>query len=452
MLREGDDSRISSDAGNDLTRATATVNETVPLPSFRASIDQQSGSNGSFSAGCRTMGHATRHVDTNNGATAVEPAGRLSAGHWRHLETGLQQRFEATNACLNAVIRKYSLPAFLKSSPFLTRRIEAMLAPIGRPPNSDPSWTWFGSTDLHFAADGQLTVLDHNFSGATGLDTLAELINAGGKSETPAAERMARILFQGGSCARDRSEPGSSDVAVLDPGYCSATFGANEFLARCLNAHVARSSDLSVRSDGVFLRAGRQLVRLSTIVRRIDDDLLDPNCFRPDSLVGVPGLVRVWKHGLVNVVSPPGTCVANDRSFGMLIPRMIREFLGQSPLLSSAEVLECSDPVVLRTVLKSCEHFAIRTNDPQHPARPYFGGSGSTMEFAEMQNRLIRNPTAFVARPLLPSLENAGLNLRIFASCDAGFRLLRAALARPCQPDGGASQTVDSSGAVSVIL
>ena len=375
----------------------------------------------------------------------------MSGDQWRFLETGLRQRFEAISACMDALIRKQNLPQFLKLSPFLTARIETLPAPVGTPQN-DAAWTWFGSTDLHLASDGELTVLDHNFSCATGLDTLAQRIHATGTNIREVAAEMSRVLFRGGSCFRELCDLGASDVVVLDPGFYSPTFHANEFLARCLNAHIARSSDLSVRTNGIFLRAGDEEVRISTVVRRIDDDLLDPNCFRPDSLVGLPGLVRAWKKGLVSVVSPPGACIANDRSFGMLIPHMIREFLGQSPLLRSAEVLECGDPVVRKTVLRSIEKFAIRTNDPQHPARAYFGGKGSAVEFAEMLNRLNRNPSAFVARPLLPSRERIGLNLRVFASFEAGFRLLRAALVRPCQPDGGAPQALETGGAVSAIL
>ncbi len=186
------------------------------------------------------------------------------------------------------------------------------------------------------------------------------------------------------------------------------------------------------------------------IVRRIDDDLLDPNCLRPDSLIGVPGLVRAWKRGLVSVVSPPGSRVSNCRSFGMLIPQMIRELLGESPVLDSAEVLECSDPVALNLVLRCCDCFAIRTNDPQHPARPFFGDSAGAAEFSAMRNSLTRNPSAFVARRLLPagSSQPAGQSLRVFASHSRGFRLLRAGLARPCQPDGGAPQAVDPCGQV----
>ena len=450
MLRECDNSTLSSDSGNDWHSTELMFGGAALLPPFRAQFVQQTGSHAPCSTLGGSTGSASQAIQEVLPATAGT-AGRISAGQWRFLEAGLRQRFEAISACMDVLIRKQNLPEFLKVSPFLTARIESMLGPVGVPQNV-ATWTWFGSTDLHLTSDGELTVLDHNFSCATGLDTLAHLIHATGTDDLQVAAQLSRVLFRGGSCCRELCDPGFSNVVVLDPGFYSATFHANEFLARCLNAHIARSSDLCVTTDGVFLHAGHEQLRISTVVRRMDDDLLDPNCFRPDSLVGLPGLVRAWTKGLVNVVSPPGACIANDRSFGILIPHMIREFLGQSPLLRSAAVLECGDPAVRKKVLSSIEQFAIRTNDPQHPARAYFGNTGSKVEFAELLNRLHRNPSAFVARPLLPSRERAGLNLRVYAGFDAGFRLLRAALVRPCQPDGGAPPALETGSAVSAML
>jgi uncharacterized circularly permuted ATP-grasp superfamily protein len=195
----------------------------------------------------------------------------------------------------------------------------------------------------------------------------------------------------------------------------------------------------------VYLRLGAEPVRVSTIVRRIDDDLLDPNCLRPDSLVGLPGLIRAWKQGLVNVISPPGISVANSRTFGKLIPRMIREFLGEEPELPSATVLECEDPETLKHVLNNLKDYAIRTNDPLHPARPFFGRTGMAVEFANLLHRLRSNPAAYVARPLLDESNDVGLNLRVFATSGRSIRLLPIAIGRRCQPDGGAPLSIGTN-------
>jgi uncharacterized circularly permuted ATP-grasp superfamily protein len=123
---------------------------------------------------------------------------------------------------------------------------------------------------------------------------------------------------------------------------------------------------------------------------------------------------------------------------------MIRHYLGEEPLLSSAKVLECEDADVLRHVLANLKDYAIRTNDPLHPSRPFFGRRGMAVEFADLLARLRRNPEAYVARPLLPDQPDNGLNLRFFATAGPQFHLLPTVIGRRCQPDGGASLAVGS--------
>ena len=318
--------------------------------------------------------------------------------------------------------------------------VQKVLAPIAGISRTDIFWGWFGTTDLSIDAEGQILVLDHDFSLPTGLERLVSGAESGAMND-----RIATQLF-GRATALDRRR---GETVVLDPGFYSASFQANEFLARCLNAHLARQSDLSVRADGVFLKIGGSLRQVRTVVRRVDDDLLDPNCFRPDSLVGLPGLVKAWKAGLVNVVNPPCTGLVRLRSFGRLIPRMIETYLDQEPLLKSIEVLECTDTDTLRMIVARPEKFAIRTSDPLHPARPFFGRTGTMIEFSDLLTRIRRNPFGWVARPLLHE-SSARINLRTFASLSGSFRLLRAGLVRDAQPDGGASLAIRSDTPVRV--
>jgi uncharacterized circularly permuted ATP-grasp superfamily protein len=201
----------------------------------------------------------------------------------------------------------------------------------------------------------------------------------------------------------------------------------------------------------VFLQTASALSRVSTIVRRIDDDLLDPNSMRPDSLVGLPGLIRAWRNGVVNVVSPPGASLANIRSFGRMIPTMIREYLSEEPILNSARVIECSDPEALETVLDHVGEYAIRTNDPLHPARPYFGRTGVPSELSGLLAQIRRHPEAYIARPLLAEDEAAGMSLRLYSSLSRSFRLLRVGLARMCQPDGGAPLIINPDAPMAVV-
>lgn len=424
MLLDSDNSMMVIPSATAVSDGVA-VQSIARTPVSRASAVEETGS--------------TWNSTPDLASTEPEPF-RFSTGGWNSLERGIKQRFEAVSACLYELVTGKSVPGFLRDSPELAVALQKTLAPIAGISRTDILWGWFGTTDFSIDSNGETLVLDHDFSLPTGLDRLA------GAGDTCELSDLISTQLFGRDSSLDRRR---GETVVLDPGFYSASFQGNEFLARCLNAHMARQSDLTVRPDGVFLRVGGALRQVRTIVRRVDDDLLDPNCFRPDSLVGLPGLVRAWKSGLVNVVSPPCTGVVRLRSFGRLIPRMIREYLHQDPILKSADVLECTDTETLKMIVARPEKFAVRTNDPLHPARPFFGRTGTIAEFSDLLTRIRRNPFGWVARPLLPE-SSSRVHLRTFASLSGSFRLLRAGLVRDAQPDGGASLAIASDTAVRI--
>jgi len=432
MLRETNNAMTAIGSRAESSWKHNSIAKGADVPSFRASQVDQTGI--LRAADAASEGRVDR-IAPHTAAAAHENSYRdaLSDDAWRLLELGLKQRFDSVAACMDRIVSRGMIPAFLNGSDYLPKAMAAALGPVQGVTRCDVAWTWLVSTDLYWAPTGELTVLDHNFSLPTGLERLSPNNNASTLSE---------FLFS--DWRMDAGGERGGEVAVLDPGFYSATFRGNEFLARCLNAHLVRSSDLTIRPDGVFLKVGGKTPRIDTIVRRIDDDLLDPNCYRPDSLVGLPGIVRAWKNGLVNVVSPPGSEFANSRSFGRLIPVMIREFLDQEPLLRSPEILECGVAEDLQKVAANVRQYAIRTNDPRHPAQPFFGSGGRQVECSDLIRQIGRNPSAYVARPLLPKDRASGLHLRVFATMGRSFRLLRQAIGREAQPDGGAPFSIGS--------
>ena len=430
MLREGDNSMMAISPKNGLFRN--------PQPDYRKQVPflQAAAAQGTsiqhdlkpedVVEGVCSPAEATdfsSHVANDARIDSSGATVALSETQWRILDRGLWQRFEAISACLDEIVCGRRVPAYLRECGFLSSRIRSGLQPLTDAVRAKVAWTWFGSTEIHLKANGQLTVFDQNFSLPTGLQALPSFAAAG---------RGLPLLSL-------PENSGTSGIAVLlTPGAFTSAGPGNEFIANSLNIQTARGSDLCVRGNSVFLRMSGKELPVSTIVRRIDDDLLDPNCFRPDSLVGVPGLVKAWKNGGVDVLSPPGVSLASCRTFGKYIPAMILEFLGEEPILESASVLECEDPSVLRHVMANVRNYAIRTNDPLHPARPFFGRTGTAVEFADLLLRLRKNPAAYVARPLLEEVDAPGHSLRVFATMMNRFRLIPGFISRPCQPDGGA--------------
>ena len=430
MLREGDNSMMAISPKTGLSGNPRTIyRNQVPFLQAAAaqgtSIQQAIKTEDVVQAFCtpsEAAGFSSRLPNdgqkNSSGANVT-----LNETQRRILDRGLWQRFEAISACLNEIVCGGRVPAYLRECGFLTSRIQAGLQPLTNSVRAEVAWTWFGSTDIHLKANGELTVFDQNFSLPTGLQALSSFAAEG--------QRLPLLSLP--------EKSGTSGIAVLlTPGAFTSAGPGNEFIANSLDIQTARGSDLCVRGNSVFLRMSGKELPVSTIVRRIDDDLLDPNCFRPDSLVGVPGLVKAWRNGGVDVLSPPGVSLASCRTFGKYIPDMILEFLGEEPILRSASVLECEDPSVLRHVMANVKNYAIRTNDPLHPARPFFGRTGTAVEFADLLLRLRKNPAAYVARPLLEEGDAPGHSLRVFATMMNRFRLIPGFISRPCQPDGGA--------------
>ena len=408
------------------------------MPALQALTAQQSGTRRETTNLTQTVSHRGRLLA--NGSTVIAPQS-LSFGEWAQIACGIRQRMEAVSACLDQVFLGRGLPQFLLQNSSVVRLLRTFTDQIGEVTRKSISWGWLASTDLYIAADGQITVIDQNLSSPTGLELLARLIDCTRAESVTALNDLARRLTESIVTYGDGSDAGST--VVLDPCRYNPTFRENEFLARTIGAQIAHSGELVVTKDGVELLSGRKRNRIHAIMHRVDDDLLDPNCFRPDSLVGLPGLCKAWKNGLVNLVNPLGSSVANIRSFVQLVPTMIREFLGEEPALQIATSRECSAADAMQELIEDPTRFAVRTNDPMHPARPYFGDAATASETISMLNSVRRNPSKFVTRLLLPDSEMRGFNLRVFSSMGKGFYMPRCGIGRKCQSDGGATLAVN---------
>ncbi|MFO0429576.1 MAG: circularly permuted type 2 ATP-grasp protein [Planctomyces sp.] len=371
--------------------------------------------------------------------------------HWSLLRSGLEQRFEAVNRFLTDVLTDGHIPEFvlrhssamkfLRSQP---RSLQGLRPGIGK-------WTWLASTDIYVSGDGEFLILDHNFSCPTGFEKLAGLLRTRSDGllrdgHDPVASWLeGRMQF--GWCGLE----GNSDrlrTAVLTTGSFHPEQSEHNYLTSHLGAAAVRNRDVILRPDGLYLNQSGHPERIDILVRRVDDDLLDPNCYRPDSLIGVPGMVKACRESSLCVLNSPGTGIMNNRAIGVLIPEMIRHYLKESPILDSATTLICADEADRGMVLSHLDRYSVRTIDPQHPRRPFFGSSSGKAETAELTSSLLRNPHHYVARPLIEDWSRAvegcaaGYNLRVFAGISEKFDMLPAGIGRACQPDGGATLAI----------
>jgi hypothetical protein len=370
----------------------------------------------------------------------TEPAtSPRSIAWWERLERGLMQRFQALHLFMERLASGKSLPrAFEAATNSVFRDKLRKLAPAislapglrGRSLQSATAtpWTWLGASDLLLLPDGSTRVLDHDFSALSGLERLPELL---GLSQADAASTIRAALFPQGC---DRSGEPS---LLLEPAHPAADQSPNDFLARCLAAERVHRGQLQAGDGGLYLLRNGRPQRVRSLIRRIDDQLLDPNFFRPDSLVGLPGLVRSWSTGETNLLHAPGSSLLQLRTVVRHVPQMIREYLGQTPLLETAGLLECDVAADWELIQRNPRDFVFRRCDPMEPIRPCSGRSASTSELSNLLSRIRQNPCGWCARPIVAG-NQGGRSLRVFASSTDRFRLLRAGIVQPGQPDGGA--------------
>ncbi len=283
-----------------------------------------------------------------SGSSLIRHEQTLSFSQWAQISCGIRQRMEAVSACLNEVFSRSVDSAIPDSKRFscpnaAVSQIKSVLFK-----RNSICWGWLASTDLYVADDGRDYSYRSQFLCTFRAATIDfTMVDRSRTESLTAIHDLGRRMADSSTACGGSSD--ASSTLVLDPCRYSPTFSENEFLARTIDAQIARASDMVVTKEGIELVAGVKRTRIHTIVRRVDDDLLDPNCFRPDSLVGLPGLCKAWKNGLVNLVNPPGSSVASIRSFTQLVPAMIRTFLGEEPALPITETHECSAPGRCRT-------------------------------------------------------------------------------------------------------
>ena len=373
---------------------------------------------------------------------------QLDAFTWRRIADGIQQRVNAVNEFLTDLLTHSRQPEFLRHHPIAATVCLAFGQRLRGCRPMCGVWSQLVSTDLLVDQSGAVQVLDQNFSCPIGLERLADLeLQASGSSAT---NKWIQDVF---SNISDQMADGLR-VLMMDSGSFSAAYRENSYLARILGIDLVANRDLRVTAQGVFSDYGGRLRQVGTLIRRVDDDLLDPNCFRPDSLVGVPGLVRSCREGQVQVASMPGTGLFRNRAVNEMVPDMIRHYLNEAPLLASIRTLLCADLANRDLVLGDLTNYAVRTINVNHPARPFFGSTANSAQKADMTARLLKDPQQYVARPIVSSEDigndvagrSAGgqFNLRVFGGGSRDFTLHPCGIGRQHQPDGGATVAITS--------
>lgn len=206
-------------------------------------------------------------------------------------------------------------------------------------------------------------------------------------------------------------------IVVLTPGRFNSAYYEHAFLAREMGVPLVTSRDLYVENDRLYVKTVRGRQQVDVVYRRIDDDFLDPLCFRPDSMLGIAGLMSAYLKQQVVIANAPGTGVADDKSIYPYVDKMIEFYLGEQALLHNVPTYSCRDPEHLDYVLAHMEHLVIKEVQGSGGYGMLIGSQASDADLAYFRQKLIIAPHTYIAQPILdlsisPTLTEDGVEAR----------------------------------------
>ena len=332
----------------------------------------------------------------------------VDGNEWGPIEKGLKQRIEALNLFVNdlyndqKIIRDGIFPAeLIEGSANFREQMKGFTPPQG-------VWCHISGVDLVRGGDGQFYVLEDNLRCPSGVSyvlenrevlkrTLSTVFD--GMDVAPIDDYPERLLDTLLSCAPDDVE--NPTAVLLTPGIYNSAYFEHTFLAQKMGIKLVQGSDLTIRDDRVYMSTTRGLQQVDVIYRRIDDDFLDPDIFNPDSMLGVKGLMDVYRRGNVTLANAPGTGVADDKAVYTYVPEIIKYYLGEDSILSNVPTFLCSDPKQRQHVLENIDKLVVKPVNESGGYGIVMGPQASKAELAEAAELIKGNPRNYIAQPML---------------------------------------------------
>jgi uncharacterized circularly permuted ATP-grasp superfamily protein len=218
------------------------------------------------------------------------------------------------------------------------------------------------------------------------------------------------------ACAPERTNA-SPVVAVLTPGIYNSAYFEHAFLADQMGAELVEGHDLQVRDGRVAMRTTRGYKPIDVLYRRVDDEFLDPLNFNPDSQLGVPGLMDVYRSGGITLANAPGTGIADDKAIYSYMPEIVEFYTGERPLLRNVPTWRCAEPDQLAYVLDNLEDLVVKEVHGSGGYGMLIGPAASKKEIAAFRRKLKARPGNYIAQPTLslstvPIFAKQGLSPR----------------------------------------
>lgn len=385
----------------------------------------------------------------------------IDGGEWGAIKRGLAQRIRALNHFVDDVyhareiVREGLVPwRLIAGCPHFARAVHGI-----RPPGG--VYAHVAGSDLVRHSDGSWKVLEDNMRVPSGISYVLENRAAMARL-VPSLFASYRVrpvdhypqMLLGALRSVAPSADSEATVVVWTPGPANPAYFEHAFLARQMGVELVEASDLVVRDDVLYMRTTRGLERVHAVYRRLDDDFMDPLEFRPDSVLGVPGLVRAYRAGSVAVANAFGTGVADDKAIYHFVPEMIRFYLGEEPILENVRTYLLSEPEVREHVLARLDQLVVKPTGESGGRGVMIGPHAQEAEIAHMRAAIEHDPGRWIAQDLVrlstvPTVDEQGnlrprhVDLRPFAVFGERIDIVPGGLTRVALQEG--SMIVNSS-------
>ena len=384
----------------------------------------------------------------------------IPESEWRLLERGLKQRVTALNRFLHDIYHRQDiLNAGIVPAEHVLTHEAYQVGMVGVDVPNDV-YCHIAGIDLVRDGEGQYVVLEDNVRTPSGVSYMLEnrrmmmrlFPELFERYDVQPVEHYPQLLLEAlrASAPRGAREP---VIVVFTPGQYNSAYFEHAFLAQQMGVELVEAGDLSVNDGTVYMHATSGRQRVDVIYRRIDDAYLDPLAFRPDSALGVPGLLAAYRLGNVALANAIGTGVADDKSIYPFVPEMIRFYLAEEPILKNVQTWQLRKPGDLRYALDHLPELVVKEVQGSGGHGMLIGPAASRAEIEKFRELIRANPSHYIAQPTLalstcPTFVESGiaprhLDLRPFVLCGREVKLVPGGLTRVALKEG--SLVVNSS-------
>ncbi len=346
----------------------------------------------------------------------------ISAKEWTRLTKGIEQRVRAINAFLNDIYHRQEILRAGRVPVELIENNDAFLPKMLGVSPPGGVYTHIVGVDLVRTGENEFFVLEDNARTPSGvsymlenretmLQMFPELFT---KIRVRPVSDYPKMLRRSLSACAPPACGGRPVVAVLTPGIHNSAYYEHAFLADQMGAELVEGRDLRVVEGRIAMRTTLGYTPIDVLYRRVDDDYLDPLNFRPDSFLGVPGILDVYRSGGITIANAPGTGIADDKAIYSYMPDIVQFYTGEKPILKNVPTWRCSEASSLSYVLDHLSELVVKEVHGSGGYGMLVGPAASKKELEAFRLKLMAKPANYIAQPTLalstvPILTRAGL-------------------------------------------